>query len=87
MDSEWKYPAIVSEKALKEAREKVNPTSVDGKSEFSLAWRMCLEWVQKNYDLNPKGNAGDDYCYHANFGKVPNPHLPKEQWLKENGII
>lgn len=48
-----KWPAIASEDALRQASKETNATVIDGKSEFALGWRMCLDWVQKNYTLTP----------------------------------
>jgi hypothetical protein len=46
----WRFVAIQSEEELKEYKvDKV--TIVNGKSEFHLGWRMCLDWVLKNYRL------------------------------------
>jgi hypothetical protein len=50
-----RFPAIRSEeKLLKYTRDKV--TVIDGKSEFHLGWRKCLEWVEEEYDIKPKQN-------------------------------
>lgn len=59
--NELRWPAIASERALREANEKHKPTITDGnKSEFYLAWRLCLEWVQKYYYLSAKVSVGEE---------------------------
>lgn len=50
-EDEYRWPSIVSEKGLHEAVKKHDATVVDGRSEFALAWRLCVEWVQKHYIL------------------------------------
>jgi hypothetical protein len=53
-DEKLEYPAIASEDALRDSSKKHNATVIDGKSEYALAWRTCLEWVQSKYILRIK---------------------------------
>lgn len=51
---DWKWPAIEIERELHKYLGKV--TSVDGKSEFHLGFRLCRDWIQKHYFLIYKAN-------------------------------